>query len=339
MPSLTIFDVGHGSCALLRDENQLTLFDCKDISLFSEYALENNIDFIDQLIVSHSDADHIAGISALLTSDIINVGMIYVNPDPTKTSESWRDLRIAIGDAVSRKGLKISTSVGSDMVAPPTSDTVAIEILAPGVIWQLTGAGGRLPNGPHRTDSNSMSVVIKLSHEGHPVALIPGDMDFRTLSDLIERGVDMMADILVFPHHGGHVSEAKHGEDRSGLNTKFTDEILRLVCPKYVIFSMGRGMHGTPRPEIISSISRNLPNCIISCTQLSDRCHFKSLPENDTHLAQLPAKGRKYRKCCSGTVELEFRGSDTFEGVQRVALDRFISESVQSPLCRSASSA
>ena len=98
MPSLIIFDVGHGSCAFLQDGTVRTLFDCKEASLLVEFMLAHKISKINQVIISHTDADHIAGIAALIQSAYVKIGAVYVNADAAKDTDVWNKLKIALQD-------------------------------------------------------------------------------------------------------------------------------------------------------------------------------------------------------------------------------------------------
>ena len=98
-PKLIVFDVGHGSCVFLEDGAVTTVIDCKNSTLLIEFLLSRNIRAISQVIVSHADADHVDGILALIQSDYIQLGTVFVNADASKDSEAWLDLRIALQDA------------------------------------------------------------------------------------------------------------------------------------------------------------------------------------------------------------------------------------------------
>ena len=332
MPSLIVFDVGHGSCVFLQDGPVRTLFDCRDTSLFVEFLLANNIDLIDQVIISHADADHIAGIEALIQSAYVQIGAVYVNPDATKNTDVWNELKIALQDAADNKGLEVMTAIGANMPNALAENEVRIEVVAPGIAWRLTGNGGELPNG-NPLNANSMSVVLRLHHENHPVVLLPGDMDMAALQEIIARNRALTADILVFPHHGGHVSETGTPAAHQAENTAFTNELLNRCTPSVVVFSVGRGMYGTPRPEIVQQIRGLAQPCVISCTQLSERCHAGEPPANPIHLGALPASGKPNNHCCGGSMEIQLAGNGTVAAIVREQHANFIANRVATPLC------
>ncbi len=332
MPSLIIFDVGHGSCAFLQDGAIRTLIDCRDAPLFIEYLLSHNINAINQVIVSHADSDHIAGILALIQSDYIQVGAVFVNGDAAKDSVVWTELKLALQDAANRKGLKVVTGIGDNMPNPIAHESVRIEVVAPGIAWRLTGAGGRLANGGPIT-ANGMSVVLRLHHNNHSVLLLPGDMDMAALQDIVARNKTLASDILVYPHHGGNVSTAGNAAARQHENTAFTTDLLNRCTPKLVIFSIGRGVHATPRPEIVQQIRTLAQPCAVCCTQLSEHCHAGAPPANPGHLAALPARGKRTNHCCGGSIEITLAGNGTVAAFTRQQHADFIAQRLTSPLC------
>src|SRR4051812_22570588 len=192
-PKLFVFDVGHGSCVFLQDGSVTTVIDCKNSTLLIDFLLSKNVSEISQIIISHADADHIDGILALIQSDYIQLGTVFVNADP-KDSDTWLELRMALQDASLRGKLKIRTEIGDGMADQLKREDVEIEVIAPGVAARLASPKGRTPQRA-RASSNSLSVVLRLHHENHPVILIPGDLDEVGLSDLIERGKQLGADI------------------------------------------------------------------------------------------------------------------------------------------------
>lgn len=332
MPSLIIFDVGHGSCIFLQDDPVRTLFDCKDAALLIEYLLANGIDEITQAIISHADADHIYGMAALLQSDHVRVHSVYVNADACKDTDVWNELKIALQDAANRKGLRVMTTIGAQMPAALAFEAVRIEVVAPGIAWRLTGNGGTLPNGA-TLNANSMSVAMRLHHDNHPVALLAGDIDALALGDIVARNQPLNADVLLFPHHGGHVLAAGNLNAKVAANATFTTDLLNRCDPKFVIFSIGRGVHSTPRLEIIQRIHEMGKPCMIACTQLSEHCHSGVEPNGPVHLGPLPALGRLKDQCCGGTLEIQLAGATTVNGIVRDGHLNFINQRLSAPRC------
>lgn len=333
-PKLIVFDVGHGSCVWLQDGDVTTVIDCKNSTLLIEFLLSQQIDLISQVIISHADADHIDGILALIQSDYIQLGTVFVNADASKESEAWSDLRLALQDASARGKLKVRTEIGDGMAEQLQQQTVRIEVVAPGIASRLAGPGGRTPQ-QARATSNTMSVVLRLHHDNHPVMLIPGDLDNFGLADLLQRGKQLTSDILFFPHHGGNIGHGGDPAAREQNNTAFAKMIVQQVNPKLVLFSIGRGRFSTPRPEIINEILACAADCHIHCTQLSDHCQRETPEHPPSHLNELPALGRSKNQCCGGSMEIIFAGKNTVAQLDHSRHSEFVDDSVATPLCKS----
>jgi beta-lactamase superfamily II metal-dependent hydrolase len=65
VPSLTILDVGHGSCAILAEATRIVVFDAGPKTGLLEFLLQHQIDTIDLVMISHADRDHIEGLIAI----------------------------------------------------------------------------------------------------------------------------------------------------------------------------------------------------------------------------------------------------------------------------------
>ena len=331
-PELIIFDVGHGSCVFLQDGTSTTVIDCKNSTLFIDFLLSRNISSISQVIISHADADHIDGVLALIQSDYITLGTVFINPDASKESEAWRDLRIGLQDAWRRGKLKVRTGIGEGMADELAQENVRIEVLAPRIASGLAGPGGRTPQGD-RASSNAMSVVLRLHHEDYPVTLVAGDLDQVGLDDLIAGGKPLDSDILLFPHHGGHIGHGGSETQRARDNVAFTGKIMEQVRPKVVLFSIGRGIFSTPRPEIVQEIRARGADCYIRCTQLSEYCERQNSERPTSHLASLPALGRNKNRCCGGSVSIMLAGRKTVARLDRRPHLRFVTDEVSTPMC------
>jgi competence protein ComEC len=141
-------------------------------------------------------------------------------------------------------------------------------------------------------------------------------------------GRDLRTPILVFPHHGGNVRSNASVED----NAAFTRRLCEAVQPGTVMFSLGRGRHQTPRPEIIRAVRDSGAGVRIACTQLSEACAEERPPADAFgHLAPLAARGHDYNQCCAGTLRIPLHG-----GIEpdADAHEAFKAEYAPTALCR-----
>ena len=321
--SLAILDVGHGNSAVLIDSQCVVVIDTGLGSSLLEYLLAKGITAIDSVLLSHADDDHIAGLVHLLSSGMVRVRSVHVNTDSAKKSKRWDDLLYEL-DSTDLKGeLDFSTSLTRGSEAKLDSTEVQIEILGPSKYLAAKGPGSTDRIGRKLT-SNSVSAVTRLSKGGKPIALLPGDLDHIGLDDLRASEVDATAPIVVFPHHGGRTGST----DLSA----FAKDLCELASPAMVIFSIGRGRHSTPRPEIVAAIREELAEVWIACTQLSEHCASGLPTSSPKHLNDSFAQGREGRKCCAGTIVIDLDDPRTILP-QRSNHESFIRETAPTALC------
>lgn len=295
-PELIILDVGHGNCALLRDAEGVVLIDCPPGSVLPETLSYLGIEEISHVLISHADQDHIAGLPQLLLSESIRVNSIHLNSDWIRKTEIWKDVMIAL-EASERSGVKIEAQLTTSTTGRLNVGQVNIQVLAPSSVLALSGVGGKDLVG-RKLRANSMSAVISLVYNTRRIAILAGDLDQIGLDNLLKEDVDLRADILVFPHHGG-----KPG---SGVSSKaFAQQLCDLVQPKLVVFSIDRSLHNNPNDEIMEGVLSSVPDAHIVCTQLSEKCSATLPNEVSSHLSGLPAKGFTSKKCCGGTILIE----------------------------------
>jgi competence protein ComEC len=326
LPELIILDVGHGNCAILRDTNGVIIIDCPQGVTLIE-TLENlSIKEISHILISHADADHIAGIINLLSNETIKINNVHLNPDLSRETEIWRDLLIALKDARLRLGTVVYTELTTRKTGELNVGQVLVEILAPTPELALVGGVGRTVD-ERRLNPNSTSAVVGLVHDSHRVAILGADIDRVGLDQLLNERSELKADILVFPHHGGRPGGAD--------GRTFAQQLCDLVKPNLVIFSIGRGKFENPREEIVEGVVTSVPKAHILCTQLSRNC-ADSVPDSEPpHLNALPARGRgrTSNSCCGGTVSIKIAGNKTTYAAGIAAHQQFI-DRVSHPLCR-----
>lgn len=321
MAELIILDVGHGNCAVVRDGTDVSVIDCAPGSTLIDTLDFLGIREISRVLISHADEDHIGGATNLLLEK--HVHDVYVNPDVRK-SDVWHDLRSVL-EYLRRAGrTRVHPSLTTNDNGSFDAGELRLEVLAPSPENALGGAGGY--NTENRRQSpNSMSAVIRVVHDSFPVALLPADMDYRGFAHLRDRGIDLRARILVFPHHGGLPG--------GGNAEEFTRELCDVVAPHLIVFSVSRKRPLFPRTEIIRSVRRGDTTPHIACTQLSQNC-APTMPRHDfNHLSTLPARGKVENSCCGGTVVVELSGDGTKPEVFIHRHAEFVRSAVDTPMC------
>lgn len=324
-PELIILDVGHGNCAVVRDTDGVIVIDCPlGVSLIETLECRSITEIL-HILISHSDADHIAGIINLLSNEDIKIHNVHINPDSIKKSDIWLDLRIALKDARKRSETKVSSELTTTKTGQFNIGSVNIEVLAPTPELILSGAGGTDLQ-KRRLTSNSISAVVGIVHDSHRVAILAADIDTVGFDNLSKEASSLSTDILVFPHHGG--------QPGSGDSKTFAQELCNLTKPKLIIFSIGRNRFKNPNTKIIEGARSSVPDAHILCTQLSKQCTATLPSSKPTHLNVLPAKGRISNSCCGGTISIKINGIRTTYESEIASHKEFIDKQVNTPICR-----
>ncbi len=221
--TITFIDVGQGDSALLRDPNGFTVLMDGGVRsagpIIAEYLRDEGVRQIDVLVASHPDSDHIGGLITVLEMDDIPVRKVLYNGYPGDT-RTWEDFARAVRD----EGLRLTVTRAGDRHTWGQMRAVVINPQA----------------GLNNPESNSACLAVMVT-TGQLRTLFTCDLAFDQERDLINRGVDLDADILKVAHHGS-------GE---GSSTAF----LEAVSPEIAVISVGAdNTYGHPREETLARL-------------------------------------------------------------------------------------
>lgn len=293
---LAILDVGHGNSSVLRDDNGVVVIDTGLGTTLLEFLKDVGIRQLDVVLISHADADHISGLIQLLACREFVVKKVRLNTDSAKKSQLWDNLLYELNSLDKAGKVDWEVSLTANQQEDYSQGRVRIEVLGPSKYLAAKGAGSKDDQG-RKITTNSISCVIRFSQGDLPLAVFPGDIDEVGLDDLQRDNGKTGARILVFPHHGGHSGSSDMGV--------FTRKICDQFEPSVVVFSIGRGLHSTPRTDVVLAIRRHVKDVRIACTQLSENCTAADPVEHLGHLDNAVAFGKGVGACCAGTLVLD----------------------------------
>lgn len=325
---IIILDVGHGNCTIIKHGEEAIIIDAPGRPVVAKVLDDLKIKSIRALLISHADSDHLSGAIPILMNADRPVQQVYVNPDKRKT-DSWHQFRIAAGDARKIQGTKIHPALTVDSPQQLAICGTTVHVLHPTPEICLATNDGAHTDGV-KLDANSMSAVVLIEHDGERLCLLAADSGRHSLNVMMSENVDISAHVLVFPHHGGHIGGTSD-------NKEFAKELVSAVRPKLVLFSLGRGAHGTPRADIIAgardALADNAP--YIACTQISKNCS-EALPGKTDRPIVKNSDGLAKNQCCAGTIVLPLSKG----GLESIMTDltehhgRFVISEVPNALCR-----
>jgi competence protein ComEC len=182
---------------------------------------------LDIVVATHSDADHLGGIPAVL--EHYDVGMA-VDPgfsDPEPLSEEYR--RRIRERRIPRVFVDRGDRIGG-------ADGVEITVLNPPPGWAESEESTR------EESSNEGSVVLLLRY-GRVSILLTGDIGHPTEEELVEAYGDLECTVLKVPHHGSRFSSSP--------------SFVWLADPEVAVIEVGENPYGHPASEVVERYRRS----------------------------------------------------------------------------------
>jgi competence protein ComEC len=225
--SVTFLDVGQGDAILIEGpQGQRVLVDGGPGSQPITQALSRNLPFdsrrIDLMVLTHPQADHMAGLLTVL--DRYRVGAVIDNPMPggTVLYDEWEA-------ALRESGVPVTMADRGQTV--DLGDGAVLQVLAPDQGDPLLAA----------EQINTASTVVRVSM-GETSFLLTGDLDEQGEDALIRSGSDLQSTVLKVGHHGS--------------NTSSSPEFLARVQPSIDVIEVGASNHfGHPTQAVLDRLS------------------------------------------------------------------------------------
>lgn len=221
------FDVGQGDAAFIETPGgKQILIDGGPSSVILE-KLAKEMPFwdrtIDLIILSHPEADHLAGLLEVLKrykiKNILWTGIVR----QTAEYKEWVDLigKEKANIEIAKAGQRLSLS-----------ERLSLLILHPFEDWQ----------GKELKDSNMTSIVLRLDY-GDTSFLFTGDALAFQEKEMILRGVDLDSDVLKVGHHGSKTSTSQG--------------FIKAVSPEIAVISAGKdNSYGHPHQEVLETLNK-----------------------------------------------------------------------------------
>lgn len=182
-------DVGQGDAALIACDDRYLLIDGGPSSasqLMYSYLKNKEIDYLDYIICSHPDEDHVGGLSGAL--NYAKVGCVYSpGSQDTRAYGSFVKYVVESNSFIIKPNINSSFELGSSVV----------EILAINI-----------------GQDNDSSIVVKITYK-NTTFLFTGDSESITEEYLVNNNIDISCDVLKIAHHGSCNSTCKEFLEKS----------------------------------------------------------------------------------------------------------------------------
>lgn len=204
-------DVGQGDSILLSYEDQdgntaYALIDAGDNdkgTTVQKYLMEQGVEKLDYLFLTHNHADHIGGADVIISK--FDVDHVYMSADPAD-SKTYRD----VIDALKYRSYKWEV--------PEEGQTMMLGAAELSVLASPSG----------NKNLNNDSIVVKATY-GDSSFLFMGDAEFEEEEELLQMFADVDAtldvDVLKAGHHGSY--------------TASSSEFIAEVTPQWTVISCG----------------------------------------------------------------------------------------------------
>ena len=216
-----VLDVGKADALLLECEGHFMLVDGGTVDQgvnVCRYLEKNRITYLDYVVNTHPDKDHIGGLADVLEE--VAVGT-YLSP---RLPEEYLPDSVAY-----RNTEQVLQQEHIVRRYPAVGETFAlgsaeVQVLGPVELHE---------------DSNNNSLVLRVTY-GQTRFLLMGDAERDEEYSLMERGIDLSADVLKVGHHGS--------------NTSSSPAFLKQVSPEYAVIPVGESRHNLPKKEALDRL-------------------------------------------------------------------------------------
>lgn len=210
-------DVGQGDAQLIAHKDIKILIDTgRDVRVNNELErVMGDKKYIDIVMLTHPDADHIRGVYSLL--ERYNVGVLLIGGSQNEIG--WED----IVSYARQKNIPVHELVMRDSIQ---YGDVHLEVLWPDRLYVTK-------------QDNEKSLVVKYKNIEY-TALFTGDITEKIETILKNIGVDLDSDILKVAHHGSKYSSSI--------------DFLYNVSPILSIIGVGKNAYGHPTQETLDKL-------------------------------------------------------------------------------------
>ncbi len=210
-------DVGQGDATLISCGGHHMLIDAGDDTkgtLLQSYLQKRGIGSLDYLVLTHPDSDHIGGAPVIITKFAID--KVFMS-DYEKDNKTYEKLI----QALDNKRLGYTTPAAG---ARYPLGTATITILGPGKAYE---------------DPNNASIALMIQN-GQDRFLFTGDAEEEAEKDILEKGMDISADVYQVGHHGS--------------KTSTSEAFFQAVHPVYAVISCGEdNAYGHPHAQTLNT--------------------------------------------------------------------------------------
>lgn len=222
-PSFEIFylDVGQGDAACVLCDGKAMMVDGGNKSASSmiySFLKSHGINYLDYIVASHPDADHVGGLAGAL--NYASVGTAFCTVEEFD-SEPFNDF------------VKYLKRQECEITVPSSGDTFNLGSAKVTIVY---------PNRGEIIGDNT-SIALRIEY-GRTAFFFSGDCESADEAAILRSEYELKSDVLKVAHHGSRYSS--------------TSEFLNAIQPEYAVISVGGdNQYGHPTEEVLSCLNNS----------------------------------------------------------------------------------
>ena len=221
---IQFLDVGQGDATLIKNDKGLfALIDSGPNSkILKKYLLQNKVDTLEWVILTHADKDHFYGLGPNLSE--VFVKKIFLPLDSNVISE-WHGLL----QAIKKHKIKVDSLFVGDKIK--LGKSISID-----VVWPLR-------TDPFRGNNSSTALIL---HYGNSKVFFAGDLEQEAEARLVREQLLESVEILKVSHHGS----------KSSSYLPFLSEL----NPNWSVISCDSSVYGHPHIQTLTRLGWVMSN-------------------------------------------------------------------------------
>jgi len=219
--SVNFIDVGKADATFITADGYNILIDAgvkKDAEEITTFLDRYKVDRLNMVIASHSDADHIGGMTEILNTYKVENFLMFDVADKYESDTKTYNIML---DTLEERDIDVTYVEAGDNFC---LGSMLVKVISPDHEYK---------------DNNDDSVVVKITY-GESDFLFTGDASQEVEEYLVSTGADLDCEVLKVSHHGS--------------DTATTDEFLRAVDPEFAIVPVGENIYNLPNVEVINRL-------------------------------------------------------------------------------------
>lgn len=301
---IAFLDVGHGYTiiiSIIEDGiKRAIIIDCNDAIKTKNYILDNEIQVVDYILITHLHQDHYKGINMLIDSLMKNgIEIKNVCWEKDKYLRSDEEQRSKY-NMFTKRLYEYHTNSRINYVAKRFDDKKYRRLdnkVLNDFKAKIIYPNSFIANYFDDRNVNNTSAVVQIEYKEFKI-ILPGDLEGEGWYFLKQNFDDLKCNILKMPHHGGYFKGKAHELS--------TSEVIDNTDPEFAVISTGQNeKYKHPSKETIEYLASE--NINILCTEVTDLCDKNRLDKKECIISKLGIKykGSSINCPCAGNIIFE----------------------------------